>query len=267
MPAARNGRHHPRDVLVLGRRGSSDRPRTADVGAQLGEDRRDLRPVAPAPITSSDSGTIGQRPRVTMRAHQLRTRHRQEPVAFRQRTEIICSARRLRPSSAIDRMRVDEPRGSRGLVHRHPGVVQLGTRRRVIAYVGDHLTHPREQPPVVQCAVANLDSVPVQMPRLATQPRCLRQHADRHRAVLGRHSAHRTPADQGGTGTETTSLPRRGQTGRTAADDHHIDSLPGCRDSGRSDRRADRGDRATGRHRHCMSPRKPSPWVRVRLSW
>ena len=93
----------------------------------------------------------------------------------------------------------------------------------------------------------------MEMPGLAMQPRCLRQYPDRHRAVLGRHSAHRAPVDQGGTGTETTSLERRGQPGRAATDDHHIDSLPGCHDSDGSDRRADRGDRATGRKRHCMT--------------
>jgi hypothetical protein len=150
-------------------------------------------------------------------------------------------------------MRVDEPRRSGVLAHRYPGVIQLGTQRRVHAHVADHLTHPREQQPVVQHAVACLDSVPMEMSGLPTQPRGLRQHPDRHRAVLGRHSAHRSPADQSGTGTETSRLQRRGHPGRTAANDHHINIPAGCHDSNLADRRADRSDRATGRNRHCMT--------------
>ena len=126
----------------------------------------------------------------------------------------------------FDGVRVDEPGGPRVLGQDHTGVLQLGTRNRVLADLGDHLTHPLEQPPVVQRGVAHLDAVPVQVPRLPAQPGGLRQRAYRNGTVRGGHPTHRIPGHQRGPRAQPGRPQRREDPGRPTADDRDVRTYP-----------------------------------------
>ena len=126
----------------------------------------------------------------------------------------------------FDGVRVDEPRGPSVLVQDHTGVLQLGAQHGVLGDLGDHLTHPGEQPAIVQGGGAHLDAVPVQVPRLAAEPGRLRQRADRNGAVHGGHPAHRVPGDQCCSRAQLGRTQRREGAGRTGADDTDLARAP-----------------------------------------
>ncbi len=223
------GRHGPGDVLVLG----GENPRTGleqrHPRAELGEDGRDLGAGRPGADHQQRLRHGGQRPGVAVRARQLRARHRQRPVgAARTEDDLV----RVQADAVLgfDGVRVDEPRGPGVLVQDHAGVLQLGAQDGVLGDVGDHLTHPVEQPPVVQGGVAHLDAVPVQVPRLAAQPGGLRQRAYRNGAVRGGHPAHRVPGDQRCSRAQPGRPQRREDPGRPGADDTDVGTFRGGHD-------------------------------------
>ena len=77
--------------------------------------------------------------------------------------------------------------------HDDAGLLQLGAQEGMLGHLGDHLPHPRQQPAIVQGGLADLDAVPVQLPRLAAQPGRLRERPHRNRAVRRSHAAHLRP--------------------------------------------------------------------------
>ena len=182
-------------------------------------------PVAPAPITSSDSGTAVSAHASRCETDQLRARHRQGPVgAARTEDELV----RVQAGAVLglDRVGVDEPRGPGVFAQDHTGVLSSVAQDGVLGHLGDHLAYPREQPAVVQGGVARLDAVPVQVPRLTAQPGRLRQRAHRNGAVRGGHPAHRIPGDQGCSGAQLGRSQRGEDAGRPGADDARRRHVP-----------------------------------------
>ena len=214
-------RHGPGDILVLGGEDPRTRLKQRHPGAELGEDGRDLGAGRPGADHQQRLRHGGQRPGVAVRARQLRTRYRQRPVhAARTENNLV----RVNPDALLgfDGVRVDEPGGPRVLGQDHTRVLQLGTRDRMLADLGDHLAHPLEQPPIVQSGVAHLDAVPVQVPRLPAQPGGLRQRAYRNGTVRGGHPAHRIPGKQRCPRAQPRRPQRREDPGRPTADDRDV---------------------------------------------
>jgi hypothetical protein len=127
----------------------------------------------------------------------------------------------------FDGVGIDEPGGPRVLVEDHTGVPQIGTRDRMLADVGDHLTHPLEEPAVVQSDIAHLDAVPVQVPHLPAQPGGLGQGANGNGTVRGGHPAHRIPGKQRCPRAQSSRTQRCADPGRPSADHRDIGAYRG----------------------------------------
>ena len=147
-------------------------------------------PVAPAPSTSIEAGTdVSDQASLCVAVSSnpgTSSRRLTPPVQT-----MILSATRRRPLLRRERVRVEEARGARVFVHGDARGLELPAEHGVLAHVVDDLAHARQQPRIVERRLADGDPVAPELPRVAHEPRRVRQRAHRHRSVVRRHAADR----------------------------------------------------------------------------
>ena len=183
-------------------------------------------PVAPAPITSRESGA-DERRHASLWVQVSETWHWKLPRHAAGAHDDV-RASHSRSVVALDHVRVDEAGGSGVLVDGHAGPLELVAQERVRAHLAGDLAHAAEQTPIVERGLAGADSVTPELPRLPHQPRRVGQSPHRHRPVVRSHSTEFVARDERRSSSESRR-PQRGDDARRPGADHdHIEVVCAC---------------------------------------
>ena len=183
-------------------------------------------PVAPAPITSSESGAdsrrqaslwvlVSSKPGSGSRARRAPGAH--DDVGGSQSGSVL----------ALDHVRLGEAGGSGVLMEGHAGALELVAQGRVLADVAGDLADAVEQAPIVERELAGVDAIASELPRLPHQARRVGEGPHRHRPVVGGHSSELVARDQRRPRPESRCAQGRDDARRPGADHDHIEVVRG----------------------------------------
>ena len=145
-------------------------------------------PVAPAPSTIIEAGIDVSDQASLCVAVSSKPGH-VEPPADATGAEDDLVGDEAQAALGLERVRVDEARRAGVFVHGDARRLELPAEHGVLAHVVDDLAHARQQPRIVERRLADGDAVAPELPRVAHEPRRVRQRAHRHRSVVRRHAA------------------------------------------------------------------------------
>ena len=184
-------------------------------------------PVAPAPITSIESGTDLRRQAslwVQVNSNPG-TASRRDAPPVQMMTLLRSKSRRV---LALDHVRVDEAGGAGVLVDGHSGPLELVAQERVRAHVTGHLAHASEQAPIVERRLVGGYSVARELSRLPNQPGRVGQRPHRHRPVVRGHSPELVARDERRSSSEPRRAKSRDDARGPGADHDQIEFVCAC---------------------------------------